>query len=297
MKIFEVLTENKSEFLKFIGDTNAGMALGKIIHNHARVNSDQTPTPVKVSSTMKFLEGPKWYAQMFAKGRIYILQGEKGWAALYRRKDLLIDSRAQVELAVSTDSGTRVDSDIINTVSKEGPGSLPAMLTNEIGVIQKTYWIENSYYSRASSDDLKRQQRTSQSPYHRPNVTREFKPLSNTDKPLFERVKILIPSMVIDLKRQIRKSARQGLEPKVDLIVISDALDSFAEDRFYGSTAIWDALGSFNEVWGRAMNSAVRKFKISQYSSDLTVQQVMQVFNYAKSKFIDTVIKKLFVKP
>lgn len=301
MLIKDLLVEAKSELLKFIGDTTAGMALGKIIHTHARVNSDQTPTPVKASSTIKFLQGPKWYQQMFKNNRVYILQGSSGWAAIYRRKDIGYVTRAQVELAISNDQGTRVDSDIINTVKKNGEGSLTGMLEKEIGTVQKSFWIDNHPYSRMSSDNLKISKRTDQSPYTAtPGVTRKFRPLANIENPLYERIKILIPSMVTDLKRQIRKEVRQGgLEPKVELREIFDALDYFAEDKSYLSFDIVKQLGghSIYGLWEITAKNAMKKFKLDQYSKNLTVQQVSQVFNLAKSKFIDNIIKGLFVKP
>lgn len=304
MQIIELLTEAKSELLKFIGDTDAGMALGKIIHNHARVNSNQTPTPVKTSSTIKFLKGPKWHQQMFAKSRIYILQGSDGWAALYRLKDQGYVTRAQVELAVSNDRGTRIDSDIINTVANAGEGSLPDLLEKEIGTIQKSYWIENFYTSRYSSDQLKVSKRTDQSPHTlTPRVTRPFKPLIGSSQFIKERVKILIPSMVVEIKREIRKSVRQGsLEPieNLDIIELFDALDALAEDRAFWIKSTKNRFpggASIYHLWVEIIDKVLKKKKISTYSKENPVQEVAEVFKLARDKFRKELIKMFFTKP
>lgn len=299
MKIFEVLTENKSEFLKFIGDTNAGMALGKLIHSNARVNSDQMPTPVKVSSTIKFLQGPKWYQQMFKNNRVYILQGSSGWAAIYRPKDMGYVTRAQVELAISNDQGTRIDSDIINTVNQAGEGSLTGMLEKEIGTIQKSFWIGNHPYSRMSSDELKRLQRTSQSRYNRPNITNTFNPPIGYNNIASERVKSLVPTMVIDIKRELRQAVRRGqLEPLPDISMedLFDSLDEFAEDKVSYIGRINKALGGLSllSVWVDSVERALKKLKLHTYSKNLNPRDVVEVFKNAKARFRKEVIKSFF---
>ena len=304
MKITEVLVEHKSEFLKFIGDTNAGMALGKTIHSNARVTSDQTPTPVRVSSTMKFLEGPKWYAQMFAKSRIYILQGSSGWAAIYRRKDLPIDSRAQVELAISPEGGTvKTDPDIINKVRAKGEGSLPEMITSEIGNIQKTYWIENNPTSRFKADELKRNQRTTQSIWNRPNVKTSYQLPKGSNAMINERIKILLPNMVLEIKRELRQAVRRGeLEPieNLDMSELFDSLDALAEDKVSWIMSVKNRFpggASVYHLWSDAISKALKKKKIPPYSTRNPVQEVAEVFKLAKDKFRKELVKLLFTKP